>query len=66
MPHLERQAPKRFLRQSFHRDASHHFARLAPQTKSLTPERLLNTLTDNETRDLLAFLENLGVASSKP
>ena len=35
-------------------------ARLTPQTKSLMPDRLLNVLTDEETRDLLAFLESLG------
>jgi putative heme-binding domain-containing protein len=36
--------------------------RLAPQTLSLMPDRLLNRLTDDETRDLLAFLESIGVS----
>ena len=34
--------------------------RLAPQTSSLMPDRLLNRLADDELRDLLAFLESIG------
>jgi putative heme-binding domain-containing protein len=40
-------------------------ARLAPQTNSVMPSGLLSTLSDEEIRDLLAFLENIGVAGGK-
>jgi hypothetical protein len=36
--------------------------RLEPQTTSLMPDRLLNRLTNDELRDLLAYLESIGVA----
>jgi putative heme-binding domain-containing protein len=36
--------------------------RLAPQASSLMPDRLLNRLTEDETRDLLAYLETIGVS----
>ncbi|MEW6158215.1 MAG: HEAT repeat domain-containing protein [Verrucomicrobiota bacterium] len=44
-----------------HRIARSEIARLAAQNQSLMPERLLNSLSDEEMRDLLAFLENIGV-----
>lgn len=52
--------------QQVHRVARSEIARLAPQTQSLMPERLLNGLSEEETRDLLAFLDNLGVSPPKP
>ena len=36
---------------------------IAPQATSLMPERLVNALTDDEIRDLLAFLDH-GIGSS--
>jgi putative heme-binding domain-containing protein len=36
--------------------------RLAPQASSLMPDRLLNRLTEEETRDLLAYLDSMGAS----
>jgi len=39
--------------------------KISSQTISLMPERLLAHLTDEEIRDLLAYLENLGTEAPK-
>lgn len=52
--------------QQVHRVARSEIVRLAPQAGSLMPDRLLNTLTDEESRDLLAFLDNIGVSPQRP
>jgi putative heme-binding domain-containing protein len=38
-------------------------SRVSPQTGSLMPDRLLASLTDEELRDLLAFLNGIGTAA---
>lgn len=52
--------------QQVHRVARSEIVRLAPQAGSLMPDRLMNTLTDEEARDLLAFLDNIGVSPPRP
>jgi putative heme-binding domain-containing protein len=52
------------------RDQVHRFRReqvekLAPYSASLMPERLLSASTNEEIRDLLAYLENMGGAANK-
>ncbi len=46
--------------QSVERVSRGEIARLAPQTNSLMPAQLMNTLTDEELRDLLTYLDRLG------
>jgi putative heme-binding domain-containing protein len=45
-----------------HRIAQSEISRLAPQESSLMPEHLLNPLSQNQIRDLVSFIENIGVA----
>jgi len=52
------------------RDQVHRFRReqvekLAPYSTSLMPERLLSASTNQEIRDLLAYLENIGASTAK-
>ncbi len=51
--------------QSIERVPRNEVARLAPQALSLMPDRLLNRLTDDELRDLIAYLDDLGQAPGK-
>ena len=46
-----------------HRIPRTEIIRLAPRSASLMPDRLLGGLTNEEIRDLLAYLENLGLPS---
>jgi putative heme-binding domain-containing protein len=46
--------------QQVHRVPMDQIKHLAPQSRSLMPDRLLNTLTDEELRDLMGYLDQLG------
>jgi len=50
-------------RDQVHRILRSRIQSIAPQATSLMPERLVNTLTDDEIRDLLAFLDH-GIGST--
>jgi putative heme-binding domain-containing protein len=52
-------------RDQVRRIARNAIASMQPQTTSLMPERLLNRLSMEEIRDLLAFLDGLGFGSKK-
>src|SRR6185503_8654283 len=45
-------------REEVHRIPRSRIRAIEPQATSLMPERLLNTLTDDDIRDLLAFLDH--------
>jgi putative heme-binding domain-containing protein len=52
-------------RDQVHRIPRNRIQSIAPQTTSLMPEKLLNALTDEEIRDLLAFLDHgIGTTSA--
>ena len=50
-------------RDQVHRILRSRIQSIAPQATSLMPERLVNVLTDDEVRDLLAFLDH-GIGST--
>jgi putative heme-binding domain-containing protein len=52
-------------RDQVHRVPRARIQSIAPQATSLMPERLSNALTDDEVRDLLAFLDQ-GIAAAAP